>query len=35
MKQKTENVSQILEEYLNKQEKERLKLEKTMTHKSK
>jgi len=35
MKQKTENVSQNLEEYLNKQEKERLKLEKTMIHKSK
>ena len=34
MKQKTENVSQNLEEYLNKQEKERLKLEKTMIHKS-
>ena len=35
MKQKSENVSQNLEEHLNKQEIERLKLEKTMIHKSK
>ena len=34
MKQKTENASQNLEEFLSKQEEERLKLERNMFHKS-